>query len=139
MKKLIFILFFYTFTVFAQDTTVIVTRNYYHDSLTVTRDTVDIQLPDYLGIVYVSISCYGTSGVDTIQVYTKSLDNWLWCQQRVTDVINDSTSTYIIVNATAKEYYITHDVQPRYIRFIMPDAVLASKIYFTVNGKKEGL
>jgi sulfur transfer complex TusBCD TusB component (DsrH family) len=96
-------------------------------------------LPDTKDIVYVSISCYGTSGVDSIQVYTKSLDDWLWCQQRVTDVIADTTSKQIIVNATPKEYYITHDTQARYIRLIMPDVVLASKIYFTVNGKREGL
>lgn len=139
MKKLIFILFFFTATLFAQDVTKIVTKPFYHDSLTVTRDTIDVHMPDYLGIISVSISCYSNAGTDTIKVYTKSLDGLIWCQQRVTDVIADSTSTQIIVGTTPKEYYLTYDVQPTLIRLIMPDAVLASKIYFTINGKKEGL
>ncbi len=109
---------------------------FYHDTLTATIDTIDISLPDLHDIVYTSISCYTISGTDTFTVYSKSIDDIIWCKQPVLDMIEDTTLAEIIITTTPKEFQL-YDPQPWKIRLVCPDHT--ANTVFTFNGKKEGL
>jgi hypothetical protein len=129
MKKyLIVILFLIFIKTFAQSQNIYTapTNTWYHDTLTTTIDTIDVALSDTKGIKYVTVSCYTTTGTDTLYVYTKSMDNLIWVKELTPEIITTTAQEFMIYNP-----------QPWLLRLITPD--VSANIVFTVNGKKEGL
>ena len=134
MKKILFILFI-SGICWSQDLSVIEDNTpYYHDTLTATIDTIDIAFSDLIPQSYITISCYTTTGTDTIDVYNQSLDGLIWSKVGVNDLTIDTVSTQIIITTTPKEYQI---LSPNVFktRLITPDH--SASIVFTVNAKKD--
>ena len=118
---------------YAQDVSATPIGTYHADSLKTTRDTVDVAFRADLGIGYHTITCYTSTGTDTVKIYTKSLDAGYWVQHGVVDASDNSDATQIIISTTPKEFII-YDVQPGSIRITSPGTT-AAVFYFTVGVK----
>lgn len=139
MKKVfLLILFLVSVKTFGQDVYETPNVPYYHDTLTVALDTMDVSFSDTKGIVYVSVSCYTTTGTDTVYVYTQSMDGLIWAQQSVLDNVADTSAAFIIISTTPKEFTIINDSQPWKVRLVSTSND-GSTTVFTLNGKREGL
>lgn len=134
MKQLLFILMLTAnIDVCAQDKNVLVTPAWYRDTLTATRDTVDLAFAraDEKLLNSWSVVAAATTGTDTLKVYTLSADGTTWSQCALFDVASGTYVTSIIVTTTAKEFLLADPV-PNKIR-LMTDDVSASCIAITAG------
>lgn len=118
----------------AQDVDTIRTqRDFYADTLTASRDTIDVRFLNEAHMLnYFVITAYTTTGTDTIDVYTKSTDQRIFSQVALTDLNAGSAVARIIITTTPKEYFIP-DPDPVRIRLVCPD--VSASIVFTLGGK----
>ena len=131
-----FLLFiFLSLNIFAQDLSVIESSDrYYRDTLTATIDTVDIAFSDLIPQTYITVSCYTTTGTDTIDVYNQSLDGIMWTKVGLTDLTVDTVSTQIIITTTPKEYQV---LSPQVYKTRLITTDHSASIVFTINAKKD--
>jgi hypothetical protein len=139
VKKLIFtlILLFLTCDLYAQtnniDYVVPYGRVYYRFTLTAAIDTADLNFLDRNAITYYTITTVSTA-VDTIQVWTLSIDGVTWVQKGIIDLASQSIVTEINATTTAKEFLLI-DPQPVKIRLISTSND-ASTCTVLISGKK---
>ncbi len=139
MKRIILIIMLFSSVLFAQDITIYPEVPYYHNTLTASNDTIDVSFShlaalDKNSITDYTISIYTSAGADTVKVYSLSADDLIWCQQSTWDLLADTTSQFIIVSTTPKEYLIS-DSAPNIVRIISTSND-ASTTIFTIQGKK---
>lgn len=134
MKKLIF-LFLLPVIIYAQDLVVFPKAYYYHDTLNAVIDTVDIGFSDDIGRPIRTISAATTTGTDTLEVYSRTLDDRFWVRQSLYDISGtmDTTITEIIVTTEPKEYLV-NGYEHWNIRLIMRNR--NTGILFTIAAKK---
>ena len=118
MKKFLFVLIFLVYIpLIAQDVNVNVSAKFYRDTLTTTKDTIDVNLLYPERFNRRTITALTTTDTDTINIYTKSWDNQLWIQQGLIDLSDNSNKTNIIITTISKEFLI-NDPEPYRIRLI---------------------
>ena len=116
-------------SVYAGDVDTLVSkRAVYLDTLTATKDTVDVGFRnDEKELNHFYITSFATTGADTIQVFTLSPDGLNWVQVGLTDLASGSVVTQIITSTTKKSF-IPLDPFPIKMRFICTDAGSASSV-----------
>ena len=120
MKK-IFLFFLFSLPLFAQDVDSVVVWNiFYRDTLTASIDTIDIRFGSSERFDAYTLTAYST-GIDTIDVYTRSLDMETWVYK-----------TEFIIDTEPVEYGID-DPQPNKIRLITTDH--SANCVFILSGK----
>ncbi len=118
---------------YSQDTSAIASKTFYSDSLTTTKDTIDVQFRgDELGLKFYTITCYSTA-VDTILVYTLSADGTMWSQHGVKNLASNAAAVAVFSTTTKQEFLII-DAQPKKIRLISTSND-GSVSYFVLAGK----
>lgn len=118
MKNLIFVLLFLSSVAYSQDRTGSPTGNFYKDTLTASRDTIDVPVSAMKSSSkYFSVTMYNTVGVDTVEVYTLSKDATIWSKHAVVSLASDSTTTTAITSTTPVEFVIL-DTDPAKVRFV---------------------
>jgi hypothetical protein len=141
MKKifvLIALIAAFTGSMYAGDVdTLIAKGNTFKDTMTATKDTMDIGLRnDEYGLNLFQISAFATTGADTIDVYTLSPNGLTWVKVGLTDLASGSVVTQIITSTTAKTY-VPLDEYPIRVRLVCTDAGSASSVVI-YGGKKIG-
>lgn len=117
MKNLIFLILSVIGIGYAQDTTRSASMTaYYVDSLTTTKDTIDFVFDAALKTDKFSVVATSTA-VDTVEVYTQSLDGVRWVKQGVVDLATNTVIATIIGATTSKELQLL-DPRPKKIRLV---------------------
>lgn len=107
MKKIILLLLVVSAFVFSQDTTVIATRAYHVDSLTTTKDTIDVAFRwDEMGFEGYTVVIYTSSGADTVNVYKQAIDGSRFVQMGLVNLASGAMVTAIPVTTSPVEYLI---------------------------------
>jgi hypothetical protein len=119
MKKFLIIFFLFAAFISAQDSSItVVNKNYYKFTSTGTVDTFDIKFQGLYKNGENLITVYAKStGVDTLNIFTRSTDDSLWVRVGVRSLFGDSVTTSIISNTMAKEYILL-DPEPKEIRVV---------------------
>ena len=104
MKMLLFILMLSSVPALSQDRDVVVTPSWLRDTLTATKDTVDIQFKDWdtKELNSWSIVAFTTTLFDTVTVSTQALDGTIYSQCALTDLSTGLPVTSIIITTTPK-------------------------------------
>jgi hypothetical protein len=116
----------------AQDTSVVVTKSFYADSLKTTHDTIDVYVGG-MSASYYTITVYTDAGTDTVLVYTSIPGGNTRVQHSLVDMTDRSTVTQIVATTTAKEYAIL-DTRPGIIRVYSPGTTSVIT-RFVIGGK----
>ena len=125
MKKIIFaiLVLIGSVIVMGQDRTVLPNTPFYKDTLSASRDTIDVLFSDYGDKETFTFTAYTTTGTDTVLIYTKSLDGTIWVSK-----------ASFAITTTPVEYGID-DPEPTAIRVISTSND-ASTTVFVLAGKK---
>ncbi len=129
MKKVLFLILIFVGISLAQSNNVseLLARNFYKDTLTTAIDTIDVSF--YEKYEYYTISCYTTTGTDTIDVYVNQEgDGSFYTKNGLIDLTSNSAVARIIITTTPKQFQLLCP-NPKTIRLITPD-VSASAVFF---------
>lgn len=133
MKTLLLFIFL-TASAYSQDVDTLLSARLpvFQDTLTATIDTIQVRIPSSWS--YYTITAYTSTGTDSVEVSTLSINNLIWSRHGVTDLSTGVDATQIVVTTTAIEFYVM-DTTPNKIRLVRPSNDAGTTI-IVVSGKK---
>jgi hypothetical protein len=136
MKRIIFLVLILVGITFAQSNNVneLTARTFYKDTLTTSIDTIDVSFYDKYE--YYTISCYTTTGTDTIDVYVNQEgDGSFYTKNGLRDLTADTVVSRIIITTTPKQFQLLCP-NPKTIRLISPDTSSSTVFFLSVRSRR---